>query len=61
MACVHWACDTGRLAAGEVSLPAPAPARALALWGIACMGVLLPVAVAAGSAILQYLGAALVR
>jgi RsiW-degrading membrane proteinase PrsW (M82 family) len=50
-----------RLSAGQPSIPAPAPARVLALWGIACMGVLLPAAVAAGQTILKYLGSALVR
>ncbi len=37
------------------------PARALALWGAACLGVLLPVGVAAGHAVLRYLGATLLR
>jgi RsiW-degrading membrane proteinase PrsW (M82 family) len=42
-------------------VPAPAPARVLATWAIACIAVLLPVAIAAATSILQYLGTARLR
>jgi len=50
-----------RLAAEQQPVPAPDPARALALWALACMGVLLPVALAAASTVLRYLGAVIVQ
>ena len=49
------------VAAARLPLAVPAPRRALAVWGIACLGVLLPVALAAGGAVLRYLSSALVR
>lgn len=49
-----------QVAAVQVPFAAPARHRALAVWGIACLGVLLPVALAGGSAVLKYLGSALI-
>lgn len=49
------------LAAPGAVVSALSPTRALALWGIACLGVLLPVGIAAGHAMLRYLGAMLPR
>jgi RsiW-degrading membrane proteinase PrsW (M82 family) len=50
-----------RLAAEQQPVPAPDPARTLALWALACMAVLLPVALAAASTVLRYMGAVIIR
>jgi hypothetical protein len=47
------------LAADAPPRPAFQPMRALAVWAIVCLGVLLPVALAAGHSVLRFLGAAL--
>lgn len=47
------------MTAPGIPLAAVRPARALALWGVACLGVLLPVGIAAGHSVLRYLGATL--